>query len=154
MSATRDMVREFHQAFDVTDAERPCVPEPRGMTGFRMMGAIRALIDARDLFRDAAADDVRALRLALITEELAELAKAVDERDPVDALDALCDLQYVLDGTVLAFGMDGVADEAFRRVHASNMTKLGADGRPVRNETGKVTKGPNYVKVTLEDLIR
>ena len=29
-------------------------------------------------------------------------------------------------------------------VHASNMTKLGADGRPVRRADGKILKGPDY----------
>lgn len=156
MSQTRDMVREFHQAFDVTDEARPCVPEPRSYVGASTLlrGARNALLDALAIFRDAAAQDVRALRLALITEELAELAQAADERDAESALDALCDLQYVLDGTVLAFGMDGVADEAFRRVHASNMSKLGDDGKPIRNEFGKVTKGPYYVPVSLGDLVK
>lgn len=154
MSQTRDMVRAFHEAFEVRDEQHPRVPEPRGFTGARLRRAQLALQDARDLFRDAAVDDVRALRLALITEELAELASAADERDATQTLDALCDLQYVLDGTVLAFGMDGVADEAFRRVHESNMSKLGADGEPIRNEFGKVTKGPNYAPVRLEDLVR
>jgi NTP pyrophosphatase (non-canonical NTP hydrolase) len=42
--------------------------------------------------------------------------------------------------------------EAFERVAASNMTKLGDDGKPVRNETGKIIKGPNYVAPDLTDL--
>jgi hypothetical protein len=33
---------------------------------------------------------------------------------------------------------------AIEKVHASNMTKLGDDGKPVYNEDGKVVKGPNY----------
>jgi len=42
--------------------------------------------------------------------------------------------------------------EAFERVVASNMTKLGDDGKPVRNKAGKVMKGPNYVAPDLTDL--
>jgi predicted HAD superfamily Cof-like phosphohydrolase len=37
------------------------------------------------------------------------------------------------------------ADTLFKEVHDSNMTKLGPDGKPIRNEYGKVMKGPNYV---------
>ena len=33
---------------------------------------------------------------------------------------------------------------AYERVHESNMSKLGEDGKPVYREDGKVTKGPNY----------
>lgn len=45
-------------------------------------------------------------------------------------------------------------DEAFRRVHASNMSKLGPDGKPLRREDGKVLKGPNYMPPVLKDLVR
>lgn len=44
-------------------------------------------------------------------------------------------------------------EEAFRRVHASNMSKLGDDGKPVRREDGKVLKGPNYAPPVLTDLV-
>jgi hypothetical protein len=43
--------------------------------------------------------------------------------------------------------------EAFRRVHASNMSKLGDDGKPIFREDGKVMKGPNYKKPYLTDLL-
>jgi hypothetical protein len=47
---------------------------------------------------------------------------------------------------------DQIFGEAFDRVVASNMTKLGDDGKPVRNEAGKVMKGPNYVAPDFTDL--
>jgi predicted HAD superfamily Cof-like phosphohydrolase len=43
--------------------------------------------------------------------------------------------------------------EAFRRVHLSNMSKIGEDGFPLKNELGKVLKGTNYVEPKLGDLI-
>lgn len=43
--------------------------------------------------------------------------------------------------------------EAYRRVHASNMSKLGDDGKPLRREDGKILKGPNYQPPVLDDLI-
>jgi NTP pyrophosphatase (non-canonical NTP hydrolase) len=47
---------------------------------------------------------------------------------------------------------DQIFGEAFERVVASNMTKLGDDGKPVRNEVGKILKGTNYVAPDLTDL--
>ena len=44
-------------------------------------------------------------------------------------------------------------DEALDRVHESNMTKLGEDGKPIRREDGKVLKGPNYKAPDLTDLV-
>lgn len=43
--------------------------------------------------------------------------------------------------------------EAVKRVHASNMTKLGEDGKPIRREDGKIMKGPNYREPDLTDLV-
>ena len=47
-----------------------------------------------------------------------------------------------------------VVTEAFARVHESNMSKLGVDGKPILREDGKVLKGPNYKKPDLTDLIK
>lgn len=46
----------------------------------------------------------------------------------------------------------GKFDEAFRRVHQSNMSKLGDDGKPIKREDGKILKGPNYKEPDLKDL--
>jgi phosphoribosyl-ATP pyrophosphohydrolase len=50
------------------------------------------------------------------------------------------------------FSADVIA-KAFSRVHASNMSKLGEDGKPIRREDGKIMKGPNYIKPDLSDLV-
>ncbi|MDF3025399.1 MAG: hypothetical protein K0R10_2760, partial [Alphaproteobacteria bacterium] len=44
-------------------------------------------------------------------------------------------------------------DKVFDRVHDSNMSKLGDDGKPIRREDGKVLKGPNYHPPELDDLL-
>lgn len=66
-------------------------------------------------------------------------------------LKELADLTYVIYGTAEAFGWD--LDEAIKRVHASNMTKLGVDGKPMYRGDGKVMKGPNYKEPYLGDLV-
>lgn len=62
------------------------------------------------------------------------------------------DLGTLLGGILNVFG-EATFEEAFRRVHTSNMSKLGEDGRPVRREDGKVLKGPNYAPPVLNDLV-
>ena len=63
------------------------------------------------------------LRVNLIQEEVDELKKAIEENDLVEVADALADIQYVLSGTVLEFGLGGSFGELFNEVHRSNMSK-------------------------------
>ncbi|MBB4039120.1 putative HAD superfamily Cof-like phosphohydrolase [Microvirga flocculans] len=69
---------------------------------------------------------------------------------PTDA--AADEILMMLTRVVAVVGEDNFA-EAFRRVHASNMSKLGDDGKPVRREDGKVLKGPSYAPPVLTDLV-
>jgi len=87
-------------------------------------------------------DDQVELRLALIEEEVGELAEAARAGDLVGVADALADIVYVAYGTAHVYGID--LDAVLDEVHSSNMTKLGADGRPIRRADGKVLKGPSY----------
>ncbi len=63
------------------------------------------------------------LRLSLLQEELDELRTAIAENDIVGIADALCDLQYVLSGAVLEFGLAPSFKELFDEVQRSNMSK-------------------------------
>ena len=66
------------------------------------------------------------------------------------ALKELADLVYVC--YQYAENMGWFLDEALHRVHQSNLSKLGEDGKPIYREDGKVLKGPNYAPPNLEDL--
>lgn len=100
-------------------------------------------------------EKTKQLRINLLREELDELKEALDNNDLVETLDALIDLQYVLDGAFLSFGMQDVKEMAFAEVHRSNMSKLGEDGKPIRRpEDGKVMKGPNYFKPDMTQFIK
>jgi len=117
------------------------------------------------------------LALKIVLEEAAEVNEALEH-----LLKEICDLHYAMAclfnaagvvegsemlreeafdkiisphvGDVIDFVFDsGELEEAFLRVHRSNMSKLGADGRPIRRADGKVLKGPNYQPPTLHDLI-
>ena len=91
------------------------------------------------------------LRLDLIKEELDELTNAIKNNDIVEVADALTDILYVTYGAGHSFGVD--LDKCFNEVQNSNMSKLGKDGKPIYNESGKVMKGPNYFKPDLKKFI-
>ncbi|MDN5205585.1 nucleoside triphosphate pyrophosphohydrolase family protein [Fulvivirgaceae bacterium BMA10] len=120
MNKTLRSVEEFHKTFGAPVLNDPEIP-------------------ARDRVK---------LRLSLILEELSELAvasEATDDfidlmknkidairsekesKDPVEAMDALCDLQVVLNGTILEYGLHDKFDESFDEVHRSNMSKACED---------------------------
>ncbi len=63
------------------------------------------------------------LRVSLIAEELKELEEAIEDGDIVEVADALCDIQYVLSGAVLEFGLGDKFRELFEEVQRSNMSK-------------------------------
>lgn len=122
---TLALVREWHECFSVPVAPAPGIPADRMQ-----------------------------MRLAILEEEVRELRAAAEAGDLVEVLDALCDIQYVLDGTFLEFGLHSHKARAMAEVHASNMSKLGKDGRPVLREDGKVLKGPDFFRPDLTTLLR
>ena len=112
------------------------------------------------------------MRMGLISEEFAELtgalygktarniietaneaAKAADDhtRDTVEVADALADLVYVIYGMALECGID--LDAVLAEVQASNLSKLGEDGKPIYREDGKVLKGPGFFPPNLAKVL-
>ena len=96
-------------------------------------------------------DKINKLRIDLIKEELEELQEAMKNNDLLEVADALTDILYVTYGAGHAFGID--LDKCFDEVQNSNMSKLGENGEPIYNESGKVMKGPNYFKPDLSKFI-
>ena len=97
-------------------------------------------------------EKIEKLRYELIKEELEELNQAIKEKDLKEVADALTDILYVTYGAGHAFGID--LDECFDEVQRSNMSKLGSDGKPIYDESGKVMKGPNYFKPDLSKFLK
>ena len=93
----------------------------------------------------------RDVQKALIDEEWSEFHEAFHFKDEAEQLKELADLVYV--AYQMAASQDWDLDEAMRRVHQSNMSKLGEDGKPIYRADGKVLKGPNYKPPYLNDLI-
>ena len=94
---------------------------------------------------------INSLRYDLIKEELEELKVAIENKDLLEVADALTDILYVTYGAGHAFGID--LDKCFEEVQNSNMSKIGEDGKPIYNNSGKVMKGPKYFKPDLTKFV-
>ena len=138
--STYDRVKEFHKAFQLN---KPRAKE--AVLEFRL-GLIweefQEVLDAAGYgLTDSSGLKPEKLSLSRFTQEV----------NNAQLLKELADLDYVVAGTPETFGWD--FNEAGKRVHESNMSKLGDDGLPVRRDDGKVLKGPNYKAPDLTDLV-
>ncbi len=93
------------------------------------------------------------LRYELMREENEEYLEAANNDDLVEVADALGDMLYILCGTIIEHGMQHKIEEVFNEIQRSNMSKLGADGKPIYREDGKVLKGPNYFKPNIQSIL-
>ena len=114
-----EQVRRFHDAFGIKNNYSP-----------------HAVLES----------DVIDLRHRLIHEENEEYLEACKNGDLVEIADALGDMMYILCGTILSHGLQDKIENIFEEIQRSNMSKLGADGKPIYREDGKILKGPNYFK--------
>ena len=89
------LVAEFHKTFKHPIVDLPAIPDEKRCR----------------------------LRVDLLAEELKELEEGIERKDIVAIADALCDLQYVLSGAILEFGLGGKFKELFEEVQRSNMSK-------------------------------
>lgn len=96
---------------------------------------------------------INTLRFRLMEEENQEYFEAAQRGDMVEVADALGDMLYILCGTILEHGMQEKIEEVFNEIQRSNMSKLGADGRPVYREDGKVLKGPDYFQPNIATIL-
>lgn len=94
------------------------------------------------------------LRFDLMQEENEEYLQAANNNDLTEIADALGDMLYILCGTIIEHGMQYKIEEVFDEIQSSNMSKLGADGKPIYREDGKVLKGPNYFKPDLASILK
>lgn len=88
-------VAQFHETFDLPIVDEPVIPAPERCV----------------------------LRVNLLQEELNELKDAIADNDLVEVADALCDIQYVLSGAILEFGLADKFKMLFDEVQRSNMSK-------------------------------
>lgn len=98
-------------------------------------------------------ESVKLLRYNLMKEENEEYLDAVQKNDIVEIADALGDMLYILCGTIIEHGLQYKIEDVFNEIQRSNMSKLGADGKPLYREDGKVMKGPDYFKPDFRHLL-
>ena len=116
-----------------------------------------SLLDQAEEFRAAYGLPVtgtsgRPTQKCLIDEEWSEFHEAYHHEPEENQLNELADLVYVC--FQYAASQDWDLDEAMRRVHKANMSKLGEDGKPIYRGDGKVLKGPNFKKAVFNDLVK
>lgn len=136
-------VNEFQVAFGHSVPTEITLPPKSSVVQEVLKNQTKVLERSAEYFHKAASEcsgDTTLLRMQLLTEELAELSSALTDGNKTEVLDALCDLQYVLLGAVLTFGYGEVFEAAFQEVHRSNMSKLDANGQPIKNAAGRVVK--------------
>jgi len=153
MSNYLQSVSEFHKTFNAPILESPQIPSKERCE----------------------------LRVALLQEELNELKQAIEDNNLVEIADALADIQYVLSGAILEFGLKEKFNTLFDEVQRSNMSKActsqqealatlshykqkdGTEGRyeevngkyiVYRKEDNKVLKSVGYSPASLEDIIK
>ena len=97
--------------------------------------------------------NISELRFNLMKEENEEYFQAVQDEDLIEIGDALGDMLYILCGTIIAHGFQNKIESIFDEIQRSNMSKLGADGKPIYRKDGKVMKGPNYFKPDLKKIL-
>lgn len=119
-------VKEFHTAFGLGMNEDPVAD----------LGAAKNL-----------------LRFNLMKEENEEYLEAASNNDLTEVADALGDMLYILCGTIIEHGLQHKIEEVFEEIQRSNMSKLGADGKPVFREDGKVLKGPDYFRPNISRIL-
>lgn len=125
-NAITQMVKEFHTAYELPTSSWDGKPN---------------LYNAR-----------RELRQRLLREEFTEYELGEATNDLAEIADALGDLAYIIWGTALEYGIP--LDEVIGEIHRSNMSKLGADGKPLIREDGKVLKGPNYTPPDIAGILQ
>lgn len=156
MEPNQKRVLEFHRAFDQ--------PAPMKFTPMRDADLLqlRARLILEEALEFCAAADIVVTSergygpIKSIVDLDLRIASKNDERgewspDDVEMIDALCDLHYVIDGAAVCMGVD--LEPFNTEVHRSNMSKLGADGRPVLREGGKVMKGPSYTPPNIAGML-
>ena len=146
-------VREFHLAFGQPVEPTPTVPSnATRLLRFKLLleevmeyGRAVGIMNLCTMSQEEFEDNLK--------HQLEEVL--IDEGhicDQVEAADALADIDYVCAGANLCHGFP--AEAVVGEVHASNMSKLGEDGKPLLTPGGKVAKGPRYRKPDVAAVLR
>lgn len=154
-----EKVKQFHKAFNLPVMEEPQLPDFDEKVHIKnddedyvedtdaVMEAICHFLGMiKTELKSVQNPDPRVLRIRLLLEEVEEYVKAEATNDIVEIADGLADINYITNGTAVAYGIP--LDPIFDDVHENNMSKLGPDGKPIV-VNGKVIKPDHYKPVDL-----
>jgi predicted HAD superfamily Cof-like phosphohydrolase len=153
----QDSIREFMEACEQEVNYTPKVP-PKEAVYLRAKLTLEEVTEFIEALFNGESRKLPYTRMVFVSLKAAmtalELASKHQDFNPKDVnmkevLDAITDIEYVNIGAANTFGFD--LEESFNIVHGSNMSKL-VDGKAVKDEFGKVIKGPNYYPPNLDGL--
>lgn len=150
-----ELVGEFHQTFEIHEPKEPCLPGLNWYTAAVLSQASAMLKELSQFLHQECARCHGApvlMRAHLMTEELGEVLDAVASGSLRKTAHELNDLDVVTTGSVRAFGLAAVQPDVQMAIHNANMSKLGADGKPLKNAAGRILKGPNFKPADLSPL--
>lgn len=123
------------------------IQEPQALNSVR---AFHHTFDAPVLSKPQIPSEERCkLRVSLLQEELNELKDAIEDKDIVEIADALADLQYVLSGAILEFGLAEKFNALFEEVQRSNMSKA-CESQEIAEATAEKYKAKDGTESTIE----
>ena len=150
-----EKVREFHEAFGmpVNEAFGNVSPDRVKLRLDLIVEELDELFESALIIPRGTVSDIiwNTLRERGEDEPVTDNNGSVAAFSTVDVADALVDMLYVIYGACLEFGIN--ADAVFDEIHKSNMSKLGADGKPIYREDGKVLKGPDFFEPNIWDVL-
>lgn len=127
---------------------------------FQLKNQINNVIDFHKAFGAPIAEeptfipnDRFVLRNRLMDEENDEYLAACQENDLVEIADSLGDMLYILCGTIIEHGMQHKITEIFNEIQASNMSKIGRDGKVLLRGDGKILKSTLYFKPNIAKIL-
>ena len=147
--------KEFMLSFNQIVNEKPVKPN-RDLIKLRLSLLLEELIELAEACGNESLCDLQRMLFerSEFVHRLTEAGRELTKYNEVEIFDALIDLQYVIIGCAIENGLHTKLDTCFDEVHASNMSKLGPDGKPIhRQSDGKVLKGPNFFKPKLKEII-
>lgn len=145
----KTMVHEFHSIYGLPIAHNSNV----GTVEYRQLRA-RLILEEAIEFALAAGLDIWCTDTKFIT-HIDDLTIVESKNRPIPNLiemaDGLGDLDYVVQGANLVFGLP--SEDIFTEIHRSNMSKLDDNGNPIIRVDGKILKGPNYFKPRIAKIL-
>ena len=153
MKHAQNCIREMMEAFGQKVRYEPHLPGDISEDMFEgllfLSSRLQQIIESHP--QSDTSSKERILRIHLLMEEFAEYLHAEAVDDIVKIADGLGDMIVIIVGTALSYGIP--IDRVFEEIHKSNMSKLGPDGKPIKNDKGKVMKGPDYFRPDIQGVL-